>query len=129
MAKDTVEIKKIADLENIFGKKLAAAIIKECRGEDMMAKPRRVGFYSEKPAYYLNDGDVLDFYAVNIEAQTIVGHHFAGSADSAINHPEQFTMGQKVTGDAVLAVVSYWNGRNTSWTIDVISSNYVKQLA
>lgn len=129
----SIKIKAASDLALVLGKKLAATMIETVRGteKDTQKKPRRVTFYGAKPAYYLNDGDTLHFYRVDVVTGTITGYHYAGSAESAVNNgPAQFSEGQVPDPmvDAVLAVRKYWGGNQTFWEIDVISQ-HVNQLA
>lgn len=123
--------KTIADLEKILGKSLAKAILTECGGGNTQAKPRGVTIYREKPAYYLNDGDTLHFFNVDLAEGKILDRHFGGSADTAINHArEQFAEGVRaIEQDAVLIIRYFWNGKNMSWTIDVITEHEIAQLS
>jgi hypothetical protein len=120
-----IQIKNKAQVEQVFSKKLAAEILAfGGRGGHSQAKPRHITFYAAKPSYYLNDGDTLRFLAVSVAEQKILAEHYAGSSDTAYWHQgEQLSEGSKAPGDAVLAIVHYWNGKNMSWTIDVISSH------
>lgn len=124
-----IKIGKASDLDAILGAKLAKALIAEVRSDNMQKKPRRVSLYTAKPAYYLNDGDTLHFYRVDVVKGTIEARQYGGSAESAIHHPEQFAEGQQPSPlvDAVLAVRTYWGGSQTFWEVDVISL-HVAQL-
>ena len=127
----SAKINKASDLNGIMGAKLAKSLIAEVtRGGNTQKKPRRVTLYTSKPSYYLNDGDTLHFYRVDVVTGTILAHQYGGSADSAANHPvEQFSAGQSPDPmvDAVLAVRTYWGGGQTFWEIDIISQ-HVHQL-
>jgi len=126
----SLTIKNKAEVEQVFGKALAALILKSgTRGGNCQAKPRRINFHAVKPAFYLNDGDTLRFLSVNLTEQTILGEHYAGSSDTSIHHAgEQFGEGGKAPGDAVVAITHYWNGKNMSWSLAVISSHLTPTL-
>jgi hypothetical protein len=134
-ARDTnymrIEIQKIADMERALGKTLARNLLAWAKkdGGSLMNKPRWIEFVAVKPEFHLNDGDTLDALAVDLVTGTIQGQRYCGSGDTAINHPEQFDATYKAPQDkGMLFIRAYWNGRNTSWTVTVVSENVPKQI-
>jgi hypothetical protein len=127
---NSVEIKKKADLAKVFGKVLSDKICKEFGGGLKQVKPKRVYFHEEKPSFALSSGDTLHAFGVNLKEATITGKKYCGSEDSAFMHQkEQFGEGGcPEDGQALCFVHAYWNGRNHSWTITVVSKNFTKQL-
>jgi len=125
----SITIKTKGQVAAIFGAKLAAEILARGAREGSQKKPRSVAFYAEKPAYHLNDGDTLTFYALDLAAQRIIAEVYGGSADTTFWHQSaQLAEGGKAPGDAVIAICHYWNGHNQSWTVDVISDHITKML-
>lgn len=124
-----VEIKKIADLENALGKILARNLLKTVRRETLQTKPRSVEFVAQKPAMFLGDGDTLHAYGADLDTGEITGERYCGSAESAINHPEQGYDGNEAPkGFALIFVHAYWNGINHSWTVTVVSNEKINQI-
>lgn len=124
-----VKISKIADLETCLGKGLARDLV-ERRRTTMMRLPRSVKFVETKPKFYLNDGGTLKAYAVDLVAGRIVAEHFCGSSDTVMNHAgEQLGEGDQAPHNGALVFVeTYWNGRNTSWSVTVVSNQITKQV-
>jgi len=123
------EIKKKADLEAYLGKKLAKAVL-SFGGGSRKKKPSAIEFLETKPKFYLNDGDTLHCYGVDLETSEITGERYCGSSDTAYMHrEEQFGEGHTAPNNkALLFIQSYYNGRNMSWEVTLISSNLVRQL-
>jgi len=125
-----ISIKKKADLENILGKELSTKILKlKCQSEQRL--PRSVVLVPEKPQFFLNDGSTLTAYAVDLASETITNCHYCGSADTIAHHAdEQLGEGHKAPENkAMIFKESYWNGRNMSYNLTVVSPNIVEQLA
>jgi hypothetical protein len=124
-----IRINKKIDLETVFGKKVTETVL-SFRNASMKRLPTRVEIRADKPEFHLNDGSILRAYGVDLETGEVVKEHYCGSGDSAINHPEQFTTGQVKlpTNKALMFVECYWNGRNMSWTLTVVSQSVTSQL-
>ena len=124
----TVTIKKQIDLENVLGKQLANTV-KSWRGQLMKKLPSSVYFTETKPAFYLDDGSTLKCYAIDLANSKVIGERYCGSADTSIMHKEQFNETAKAPENfALFFVETYWNGRNMSWSLTVVSPNFIKQL-
>jgi len=118
--KNYFEIQKKSDMVEIFGANLAREVLGVHRG-NWKAKPQCVTIVETKPAFYLGDGDCLLAYGIDLVSEKVGRSHFCGSGDCAINYPEQQVTGIKAPANkALMFVHSYWNGRNTSWTITVV---------
>jgi hypothetical protein len=129
-----LQIKKIAELENTLGKTLARNILAYMKRDKNMGigytrVPNRVEFHKVKPEFHLSDGDCLDAIAVDLTTGVIEGSRYCGSGCSAINHPEQFDNTYKAPDNkALIFIKSYWNGRNSSWVLYVVTSNVPEQI-
>ena len=123
-------IKKAADLDAIFGKKLAKAI-KGLRGQTYRRIPSAVTLTETKPQFHLDDSATLKAFVLDLAKGEIVASHYCGSYDTILHHKEeQLGEGQKASeGMAVCFLETYYNGRNTSWELTVVSSNLTKQIA
>lgn len=126
-----VAIKKKADLERVLGGNVAKTVLTFRDGSLMQRLPRSIEFHDSKPAFCLNDGDTLQGYGIDIETGQILGSHYCGSTDTALHHlAEQFSEGAEVPGNKALVFVQeYWNGRNMSWNVTVVSPNVQKEIA
>ena len=125
----SVAIKVKADLEKCLGVKLAAKVV-NLAGEGCQRYPRRVEFCAAKPCFYLDDGQTLKAFAVDLNQGEIIGERYCGSGCSTMNHPEQMSQGEKVKeGFALAFVETYWNGRNMSWNLWIVSDSIQKQIA
>ena len=124
-----ISVKKVADLEVIFGAKLAKTV-KGFRRSFMKRLPFSVDLCEVKPAFYLGDnGDMLRCYAVNLETGELLGERYCGSADTAIQHPEQFNETAKAPENhALFFVNTFGSASNHPWTLTVVSPNITKQL-
>ena len=131
------QITKIADLENALGKTLARNLLAHLTserakrgGQKLRRVPYSVSFKEVKGAMYLGDYDTLTAYLVNLETSQIEQEHYCGSFDTALNHAEQ---GAELTGVpkgfALFFVTIHGGGDRLSWSLDVISSDLVKQLS
>lgn len=127
----TISIKNKADLENVFGKKLSAVIVKSMRKSFMKKLPFCVYLTDTKPSFHLDDGGMLRAYAVDISSNEILSEKYCGSGDSAIMHTkEQLSEGQKVPGEvAVFFTESSPSSANHPWTLTVVSNTIIKQLS
>ena len=127
--KTMVKITKIAQLETLVGKELAQKIL-SLKTNSMKRLPTYVDFKPSKPSFCLHDGDTLHAYAIDLETNTITNRHYCGSNDSAYMHKEeQFSEGHTAPANkAFMFMTKYWNGRNTSWDLTFVSSNYKKQI-
>ena len=125
-----VKITKIAQLETLLGRTLAQEVIK-LRTSNMKRLPTYVDFKAAKPSFCLNDGDTLHAYAVDLVTNEITNNKYCGSNDSAYMHQqEQFAEGHTAPENkAFLFISKYWNGKNTSWDLTIISSNYKAQIS
>lgn len=118
----TKTVKKVAELSALLGVGLANAILAR-RSENMKRLPTSVAFYNAAPGFHLNDGSTLTAYAVNLETGEM-NERYCGSGCTSINHPEQFISGYvPPEGCAMIFVERYWNGRNMSWNLVVVSRN------
>ena len=128
------DIKKISDLEECIGKKTARAIINRIQSDNQKGtvrkRPSTVHFHNTKPEFYLNDGETLKLYLIDLEKQEIEGEYYCGSGDTAINHKrEQFSSGLHCkAGFAYFFITKYWNGKNSSWDITVVSDSLTGQI-
>lgn len=121
-----------ADLEKALGKKLANNLIKVARSPQMKRLPSGVQFRKQKPQFCLGDnGDTLHAYGADISTGEITGEVYCGSADTILNHfHQQQSEGLEAPeGKAIIFVHSYWNGRNHSWSVTVVSNNFVAQVS
>lgn len=126
--KINVGIKKIADMEMVFGKQLARAIL-GLRGQCERAKPTGVTLTSEKPQWFLNDGDTLEAHGIDLVNGKILFKHYCGSGDTAVFHPEQLSEGYCPPENfALLFKKTYWNGSDFSWHLTVVTKNIPKQI-
>src|SRR5512138_2622781 len=126
-----VEIKKKADLKKVLGGNIAKTVLAFRDSSLMQRLPKSVEFHDSKPAFYLNDGDTLQGYGIDIETGQILGSHYCGSTDTALHHTtEQFSEGAEAPMNKALVFVrEYWNGRNMSWNVTVVSPNVQKEIA
>jgi hypothetical protein len=118
-------VKKKTEFEQMFGKKLADEIIKEVRksgGRRLL--PSSVIVCNTKPAFYLNDGDTLRAYRLDLINQKIIGEHWCGSGDTTINHKEQMAEGEFPDSETILFVREMWNGSTMSWYLTVVTKNF-----
>jgi len=125
-------IKVKADLEKALGKKLANNLLAVARNANMKRLPSGVSFVTKKPTFYLGDnGDTLHAYGADLETGAITGEKYCGSADTVLNHfAEQQSEGLEAPeGKAMIFVHSYWNGRNHSWSVTIVSKNFTPQVA
>ncbi|RYF12825.1 MAG: hypothetical protein EOO40_00240 [Deltaproteobacteria bacterium] len=124
------DIKKAADLDVLLGKKIAK-VIKTFGGGMMKRLPGAVYVVREKPKFYLDDGGTLRAYGLDIAAGKLTGEKYLGCADTAINNMAgQFTEGHHApAGHAMLFVESFWNGRNHSWTLTIVTDAVAQQIA
>lgn len=124
-----VSIKKKADLENCLGKSLAGQLLKR-RSSQMKRVPSWVTFCEQKPSFAVDDNGTLRAYAVNLESGQILNERYCGSGESAINHlDEQFNETATAPfNHALVFVETFWNGRNHSWSVTVVSKNVTKQV-
>ena len=126
------KIKVKADLEKALGKTLANNLLNAARTGHMKKLPYDVTFTNKKPQFCLGDnGDTLTAYGVDLASGTVTGEKYCGCADTILNHfAEQQVEGlQAPDGKAMVFVHSYWNGRNHSWNVTVVSNNFVPQVA
>jgi len=126
----TVIIKKKADLETALGKKLAANVAK-LRGGNVTLKryPSMITFTAVKPKFCLDDGTTLHVYPVNLETCEIGEPRYCGCYDTIFNHPEQLNETATAPDNrAMMFIEKYWNGRNTSWSLTMVSPNIPKQV-
>jgi hypothetical protein len=123
-----IQIKKLADLEKVFGKKLTKTV-KGFRKAYMKRTPFSVTLTEVKPSFALGDGDMLRCYAVNLTTGEVIGERYCGSGASEMNHPELFNETAKAPENhALIFVESYASSSNHPWTITVVSPNITKQL-
>lgn len=124
------KIKLKADLERVLGSGLAKTVM-GLRGASMKRLPTYVTFKTAKPSFALSDGDTLSAYAVNLATGEISREKYCGSGDSYLHHrKEQDSEGfVPPKGTALLFIQTYWNGRNTSWNLYVVSEELTKQIA
>ena len=125
-----VTIKNNADLDAALGAKLGKAV-RGLRNDSQQRLPRRVEFVREKPAFYLNDGSILRAYAIDLVSGTVLGSVSCGTgsgefrADVAL----QNSTGQTAPDNhALMFVESFWNGRNHSWALTIVTHNIPQQL-
>lgn len=125
-----IPIKKKADLEAIIGKSLTKELCARVGKPDTQKKPKRVYLKSEKPKFYLDRGDVLYAFGVNLKTEEITGYKYCGSEDSTYMHySEQLgENGSPEDGFAVFFVTNYWNGKNRSWDLTIVSPNITQQI-
>ena len=124
----TVIVKKKADLETALGKKLAANVAKLRKGDDRRY-PSLITLTATKPSFALNDGSMLDAYSVNLQTCEIGNHRYCGSADTSYMHLEQFNETATAPDNHVLMFIErYWNGKNMSWSLTMVSPNITKQI-
>lgn len=92
--------------------------------------PRAIYFHDTKPEFYLDNGDVLHGYGVDLVTGKVLGSHYCGSGCSTIHHrAEQLSSGaQAPNGRALMFVHEYWNGKNMSWTVTVVSPNIQREI-
>ena len=124
-----IPVKKVADLEVVFGAKLAKTV-KGFRRSFMKRLPFSVTLCDVKPAFYLGDnGDMLRCYAVNLETGEVLGERYCGCSDTAIHHPEQFNETAKAPENhALFFVETYGSSGNHPWTLTVVSPNVTQQI-
>lgn len=124
------KIKVKADLENVLGKKLAASLLAAVKNGNLKRLPSSVTITNVKPSFHLSDGDTLHAYGADLAANAITGQVYCGSGDTTMHHAaQQLGEGQSAPdGKALIMVHSYWNGRNHSWAVTVVSNNFVPQL-
>jgi hypothetical protein len=124
-----VGIKRKADLEAALGRDLARTVMGFRDSSDMRRLPSGISFHDVKPAFHLNDGDTLTAYGVELSGK-VRGSHYCGSAESVLNHlSDQFSEGaQAPENHAIIFMRTYWNGRNTSWDLTVVSPNITKEI-
>lgn len=127
------QIKKTVDLAECLGAPIAKLVKTQMRKGDYWKRlPQSVTFRETKPAFYLNDGDTLHAYLVDLNKGEVVGSVYCGSSDTAIHHgKEQFSEGQTgQDGFAVFFVETYYAGNGkTAWAVTVVSPNIQKQIA
>jgi len=124
-------IHKIADLEKALGKSLARNLLAAARRGTMQSRPKSVTFTNSKPQITpLDDYGTTHIYGANLKTGEITGSHFAGSYDSILNHANVvMSEGDHAPADhAMLIVQTYWNGRNHSWEVTVVSDNITNQI-
>ena len=123
-----IQVKKKADLEVALGKDLTKTVW-GLRNAQWKRCPSSLSFTDVKPAFYLNDGGTLRAYGVDLQTGKITGERYCGSADTAIHHPEQFNeTATSPDNHALMFIETYWNGKNTSWSITLVSPNLQKQI-
>jgi len=124
----SVSVKKLSDLQGIFGLKLTTTV-KTMRRSFMKRLPFSVRLTDTKPAFYLDDGGMLRCYAVNLVSGEIIGERYCGSADTAINHKEQFNETAKAPENhALFFVETYPSSKNHPWVLTVVSPNITSQI-
>ena len=122
-----IQIKKDADMVNVFGSTIAKMIKTTMTPNNAKKKPVLVSLVETKPAFYLNDGATLQVFAVIISTGEVLGSRYCGSADTAHIHLEQFTEGVTAPDNCALFFVE--REGNGLWTLTVVSSNIIKNIA
>jgi hypothetical protein len=126
-----VKIKNKADLESVLGKTLTSNFMKVARKEFMKTKPMSVNFSETKPKFYLDNGDMLRAYLVDIETSQVLAEAYCGSGDTVLFHAGvQLGEGQRVPdGQAILFVNTYASSQKHPWFLYVVTNNFQKQVA
>lgn len=129
-----VRIKTVADFENAVGKPIARnllAILKQEGKTEYKKVPSGISFVSEKPRFYLGDGQTLTAYLFDLSSGKMLSRMYCGSGDTAINHTmHQLSEGSKSKdGFAVFFLETYYAGNGkTGWTLTVVSDNVQVQM-
>lgn len=125
------QIKKKVEFENLMGKELANNLLKKLRQSSMKRLPSSVTFSKIKPQFCLNDGDLLSYVPVNLTTGEVGEERYGGCNDTIMHHiPEQLGEGAiNMPRDAAIVFVeNYWNGRNRSWRLTVVSDSVIGQI-
>lgn len=118
------QTKKKEDLEKIGGKAFAAMVSK-MRKDFMKRWPSSVEIVTEKPAFYLSDGDMLRTFAVDLSTMEIKGERYSGSGDTVLYHVGEQLGEGGVPGlpenGALAFVNTYASAQNHPWTLTVVT--------
>jgi hypothetical protein len=125
-----IEVKKNVDLIEALGNQVALTVKGFAKKGSMKRLPSVVRFTETKPQFHLGAGSLLYAYVIDIASGKVLADKYCGSCDSVIHYGnEHFSEGQRSqSGIAVMYVESYYNGRNHSWDLTVISEDICKQI-
>jgi hypothetical protein len=98
-------------------------ILNISKGDTRMKKfPMAIFVHESKPQFSLNDGELLDGYAVDINTQKEVTKRYMGSGDTTyLHHKEQLSEGM-TTPEHIIAifVTRIPSQGKLAWTVDVV---------
>ena len=100
-------------------------ILNVAKGDARMKKfPMAVFVHESKPQFPLNDGEMLDGYAVDVVDKKEVASKYMGSADTVYLHQkEQLSEGMKTPSHIVaIFITRIPSGSKLAWTVDVVGS-------
>ena len=100
-------------------------ILNIAKGDTRMKKfPMAVFVHESKPQFSLNDGELLDGYAVDVFSKKEVSSKYMGSSDSTYWHQkEQLSEGMTTPSNIVAIFITRIpsNGK-LSWTVDIVGN-------
>lgn len=102
---------------------LAELILSLYSGDSRMKKfPMALFVHEEKPQFTLNDGEMLEGFAINLSTKQKTTLSYMGSADTVFQHKkEQLSEGMK-TPENVIAVfiTKIPHNQKLAWTVDIV---------